>query len=204
MLFTSLYSHCVIPTCFCPQTAIFRVYVRYIFHSQINKMCTKCKIQFIEQCVLCYAVVYTNWWYLCTEMSNIGASLFVLETAVRLGVLCCVLLCCFVLCSVALYVVLCVVLRCVVCCVLLRCMLCCVLRCIWCSVACCVLFCCVALCFMLCCVVFPYQLPILCRSKLYYILSCTFWFVSVLWDQMLSRIHILVFHSSTCTTMPAI
>ena len=32
-------------------------------HSQINKMCTRCKIQFIEQRVLCYAVGYM--WIMC-------------------------------------------------------------------------------------------------------------------------------------------
>jgi len=37
------------------------------FHSQINQIYTRCKIQFIEQCVLCYAEV----WAACVMLRSI-------------------------------------------------------------------------------------------------------------------------------------
>jgi hypothetical protein len=97
--------------------------------------------------------------------------------------LCCVLLCCVVLCVMFCCVVCRVMLFVMLCTVLLRCMLCCVV--------CYVVYCCV----MLCTVVFPYQLQVLCRSKLRFTLSSTFWFVSVLWDRILTRIYFLMCHS---------
>ena len=101
----------------------------------------------------------------------------VLCSVVLRCVVCCVLLCCVVLCFFVVLHVLCcsVALRCVVCCVVLSCMLCC-------SV-------------VHCCVFFPHLLLILCRSKLCFIVSSTFWFVSVLWDQSLSRMYFLMCHS---------
>ena len=130
-----------------------------------------------------FTLFYAKWWYQCTEMSNLSASLFMLETALWFGVLCCVLLyvtlcyvvCCSVLlcvafCCVALCVAFCYVLLCliVLCCVpLFRMLYCVLLCCVLCSVVSCrVVLCCLFCRVLLCCLVFPYQLPMLCRSKL--------------------------------------
>jgi hypothetical protein len=38
-----------------------------LFHSQIDKICTRCKIQFIERCVLCYAAA----WAACVMLHSV-------------------------------------------------------------------------------------------------------------------------------------